>query len=259
MFKVTIIGTGNIAFHFSRAILNNDRLELCQIIGRQKKIDPIFGKKVIYENNIKKIRNADMYLICVSDNAIESISNQITNNSRSIIAHCSGSTNIEILSNHENHGVIYPLQTFSKKKEIQFDEIPILTESNNKKTLKKIDFFSKSLSQKVIHCKSDERILVHISAVFTNNFGNYLNVISQKILKSKNLDHKIILPLIRETSDKLHQMDAKEAQTGPAYRNDEKTIKKHLHLLKNSEFFELYKILTNSILKNKNELQTKSK
>lgn len=254
VFKVVIIGTGNIAFHFSKVILEKNNLKLCQIIGRQKNIDQELEEKVDYEKNIKKIKSADLYLICVSDNAIQSVSNKIKKNSSSIVAHCSGSTDIEILSNHENYGVIYPLQTFSKNREIKFSDLPILIESNNKKTLKKLDFFCKSLTKKIIYCKSNQRVFVHISAIFTNNFGNYLNVVSQKILKSNKLDTKIILPLVKETADKLFDLDAKDSQTGPAIRNDDKTIKKHLHLLKNSEFFELYEILSKSILKNRNEL-----
>ena len=255
MLRVCVIGTGNVAYHFCRNILENKNLKLSQVVGRKKKLDFNFKKNVNYNDNLDSLVYADLYLICVSDNAIQEISKKIKDNSDSVIAHCSGSTNINVLKEHKNYGVIYPVQSLTKKKNIDFYKTPLLIESNNSYSQKKIHFFSKSICNQVIKCKSDERAYVHISAVFCNNFVNYMNYTSLKILESKKLDPKIILPLIRETANKLVQLNPKEAQTGPAIRKDMVTIKKHLHLLQNSDFFELYKILTNSILKNTDELQ----
>ncbi len=255
MFSVCVIGTGNVAYHFSKIILENKNLKLSQVVGRKKELDFDFKLNINYINDLNSLVDADLYLICVIDSTIKEISKKIKYKSNSVIAHCSGSTNINVLKNHKNYGVIYPVQTLTKKKKIDFYKTPLLIESNNRNSFKKIKFFSKSISNQVIKCNSDERAYVHVSAVFCNNFVNYMNFISQKILESKKLDPKIILPLVSETANKLVQLRPIEAQTGPAIRKDMVTIKKHLHLLENSDFFDLYKILTNSILKNTDELQ----
>ena len=54
--------------------------------------------------------------------------------------------------------------------------------------------------------------------------------------------------------DQIAYLTPAEAQTGPAKRNDKKTIEKHLHLLNDSPYEELYQNLTNAILKKYNNL-----
>ena len=158
------------------------------------------------------------------------------------------------LSNHKNYGVLYPLQTFSKRKKTNFRDIPIIIEGSSNSVLNKIKKLSSLLSKKVVVCSSEQRTLIHISAVFTNNFSNFMNIIAEKILKSQNIDVDILNPLIKETADKLNYLSPKEAQTGPAIRNDEITIQKHLNLLKETKYFEVYNRLTEEIIKSKNEL-----
>lgn len=168
--------------------------------------------------------------------------------------HTSGSTNMKLLSKHKNHGIIYPLQTFSKNKKISFTNIPIIIEANSKLILNKIRIICSLISNKVIECNNDQRTLIHISAVFANNFSNYMNLIAEEILKSNNINSDILYPLINETANKLNYLSPKNAQTGPAIRNDQITIQKHLNLLKETKYFEIYDKLTKEIIKSKNEL-----
>ena len=195
-----------------------------------------------------------MYILCVSDNAISKVSNQLNNTQDSIVVHTSGSTNMNLLSKHKNHGVIYPLQTFSKNKQIQFTNIPFIIEANSKIVLDKLRKFCSILSKKVIDSDSVQRTLIHISAVFTNNFSNYMNVLAKEILNSNNIDSSILNPLINETANKLKHLSPLDAQTGPAIRKDQITIQKHLNLLKETKYFEIYDKLTKEIIKLKNEL-----
>ena len=131
---------------------------------------------------------ADFYIICVSDDAILEISDKLIFKD-SIIVHTSGSTRIDILSKHKNHGVLYPLQTFSKNRELSFKNIPIIIEASSKKVLNEIKKISLQLSKNVIVCNSDQRTLIHISAVFSNNLG------ARVLLSSPALCFPSVIPL----------------------------------------------------------------
>tara|TARA_X000000368_G_C23056314_1_gene724021 strand:- start:3884 stop:4645 length:762 start_codon:yes stop_codon:yes gene_type:complete len=253
MSNIVIIGTGNVSHHFCKAILKSKKLELIQLFGRKKILPENFNQKISYTNNLKKIKQANFYIICVNDDAILKISNKLKVKN-AIVLHTSGSSNMKLLSKHKNYGVIYPLQTFSKNKEVLFNNIPIIIEASSKIILNKIKKVSLQLSNKILECNSNQRTLIHISAVFTNNFSNYMNIISEEILLSQDIDPEILKPLIEETSDKLNYLSAKESQTGPAIRNDQITIEKHLNLLKETKYYEIYNNLSEKIKKLKNEL-----
>ena len=254
MFNIVIIGTGNVSHHLCNAILNSKTLNLVQLFGRKKKLPKNFKQSISYCYDLKEIKKADFYIICVNDGAILKVSNKLSLDKSSIVVHSSGSTNMDELSKHKNYGVLYPLQTFSKRKKTNFRDIPIIIEGSSNSVLNKIKKLSTLLSKKVVVCSSEQRILIHISAVFTNNFSNFMNIIAEKILKSQNIDVDILNPLIKETANKLNYLSPSEAQTGPAIRNDEITIQKHLNLLKETKYFEVYNRLTEEIIKSKNEL-----
>jgi len=227
---------------------------LIELFGRKKNSPKYLINSVSYCSNLKKIKKADLYILCVSDDAISKVSNQLNLNQDSIVVHTSGSTNMNILSKYKNHGVIYPLQTFSKNKKIQFTNIPIIIEANSKIVLDKLRKICSILSKKVIDSNSIQRTLIHISAIFTNNFSNYMNILAKEILKSNNIDSSILNPLINETANKLNHLSPLDAQTGPAIRKDQITIQKHLNLLKETKYFEIYDKLTKEIIKLENEL-----
>ena len=124
-----------------------------------------------------------------------------------------GSTSIDVLSNHNSYGVFYPLQTFSLKKNINFSNVPIIIEGNSNKNLNIIRDLSLMLSNKALKASSKQRLAIHISAVFTNNFTNYMRIVADEILKSNEIDTKILNPLTFETFDKLKYLSSKEAQT----------------------------------------------
>ena len=254
MIDVIIIGTGNISYHFSQVILNKDNLRLVEICGRKKSIPKYFNKSISYSNDICKIQSADIYLICVSDDAIDYISNQLNINEKSVVVHSSGSTEMNCLSKHKKYGVLYPLQTFSINSQVNFNNVPIIVEASSNDELIRIKELSSILSKKVIECNSKQRLSIHISAVFANNFSNHMNVIAEEILKANNVDPNILKPLILETSKKTQYLKFKNAQTGPAKRNDQITIGKHLNLLKETKHFDMYKTITEEIIKLNHEL-----
>ena len=249
MIKVTLIGTGRLSFNLMNEVLNNKRLKLNQIYGRSKFRPKHISDDVEYIKELKKINKSDFYLIAVSDNEIYNVSNQFDAKD-GIVVHVSGNTNINVLSNHKNYGVFYPLQTFSYETNLNFREIPIIIEANNKFNQKKIEKFSKIFSKKVCKMSSDKRAICHLSATVANNFTNHLVFKAEQILVKHEIDKKILKPLIKETFNKLNRMTTSEAQTGPALRNDNLTIESHLRQLNESDFLNLYKEITKSIRSN---------
>ena len=133
------------------------------------------------------------------------------------------------------------LQTFSKDKEIDFSEIPFCLEAENEKDYNLLKTLALSIGQKVYSISSKQRKTIHVAAVFVNNFTNHLYKIGNDICKQNNVPFEILLPLIKETSLKIEQLEPKNAQTGPAIRKDKKTINNHLNLL-NDDQQEIYKI-----------------
>lgn len=254
MINITIVGTGNVAFHLSEIFLEREGINLMEICGRKNNLPSYFNDKINYSNNLSKLEKSDFYLICIDDDQIENISKTIIIDKHSIILHCSGSTSINVLSNNFSYGVLYPLQTFSINKSVNFNDIPIIVEGNSIESLNKIKTLGLMISGNVLKASSKQRLAIHVSAVFTNNFTNYMRIVADEILKSNEIDTDILNPLTLETSNKLKYLSSKDAQTGPALRNDLKTIKKHLNLLKGTGYEEIYKTISSKITKLNNEL-----
>ncbi|MDD7913896.1 Rossmann-like and DUF2520 domain-containing protein [Polaribacter ponticola] len=227
MITVLLIGKGNVATHLYNAFLKAEAINILQISSR----------------NLSKIPKADITIIAVSDDVIAEVSSKIKNN---FVVHTSGSVRLNDLKNKYNKGVFYMLQTFSIDKEIDFSEIPFCLEAENEKDYNLLKTLALSIGQKVYSISSKQRKTIHVAAVFVNNFTNHLYKIGNDICKQNNVPFEILLPLIKETSLKIEQLDPKNAQTGPAIRKDQKTINNHLNLL-NDDQQEIYKILTKSI------------
>ncbi|OGS74999.1 MAG: hypothetical protein A3G95_05235, partial [Flavobacteria bacterium RIFCSPLOWO2_12_FULL_31_7] len=189
---------------------------------------------------------ADIYIICVTDNAISDVSNQLPFENR-LVVHTSGSTDFDVLDAKNKRGVFYPLQTFSKNKTVDFSEIPICLETENASDYLIVEKLAKSISNSVYKIDGKQRKAIHVSAVFACNFVNHLYEIGNEICVENNIPFEILQPLIEETAQKIKTLSPKDAQTGPAVRNDSKTIEKHIDFLTDENQKEIYKILTKSI------------
>ncbi|AOW16441.1 hypothetical protein LPB03_02695 [Polaribacter vadi] len=227
MKSVLIVGKGNVATHLYNAFLNVDEIAVTQISSR----------------TLTTIPKASITIIAVSDDAIAEVSSKIKND---FVVHTSGSVAMNDLKNSHRKGVFYMLQTFSKDKKVDFNEIPFCLEAENKEDYQLLEFLAKSIGQKIYTISSEQRKTLHVAAVFVNNFTNHLFKIGNDICNTNNVPFEILQPLIKETVLKIEKLSPKDAQTGPAIRNDKKTIKNHLNLLdKNQQ--KIYKILTKSI------------
>lgn len=248
--KIVFIGAGNVATHLSVA-MKNAGFEILQIYSRTQNSAKELGEllNVPFCYNLADIdKDGDVYIYSVKDSVLEEIISQI-NVRNAMHVHTAGSISINVFEKYvKNYGVIYPLQTFSKKKEINIAEIPFFIEANNAKTEENIKNIIQKLSAKSYYLDSEKRILMHLSAVFACNFSNFMYVLAAQITTEANIDFKMLLPLIKETADKLNYLSPMEAQTGPAVRKDEKTIQKHAKILENkTDLLQIYSTLSKFI------------
>jgi predicted short-subunit dehydrogenase-like oxidoreductase (DUF2520 family) len=253
MISVVIIGSGNVAQHLIKAFAENKSVEVVQAFSRNtKSLNNLLDNSKI-TNIYSELVEADLYLISVSDDAIASVSSQIPFSNK-LVAHTSGSVSIDDLDSKNRKAVFYPLQTFSKDKAVNFQEIPVCIEAQHDDDYKLLEKIGNSISNKVVEINSEQRKSLHVSAVFVSNFVNYMYQIGNEICATNNIDFDILKPLILETANKIITLSPKDAQTGPAKRNDTQTINAHLNFLSNENQKEIYKILTKSIIDNGKKL-----
>ena len=243
MISVVILGSGNVALQLIRAFLKIDTINLKQVYTRNQEDINTLKDSINTTNDISLLKQADVTIIAVSDDAISSISSHIKN---SFVVHTSGSVDMKSLNNIGRKGVFYPLQSFSKKKKVDFKNIPICLESETKEDLLKLEELVSLLQSKSYILSSHQRKKIHVAAVFANNFSNHMYTIANEICEKYNIPFDILHPLIEETSDKIKNITPKKAQTGPAKRNDAETIENHLNLLSEKQQ-EIYLKITQSI------------
>jgi predicted short-subunit dehydrogenase-like oxidoreductase (DUF2520 family) len=257
MIKVSIIGSGNLAQHLIAAFQNSknlgDAIELVQVFSRKKKtLINVVDPKLI-TTDLSKLRDADLYIIAISDDAIGAVAAHLPFKNR-LVAHTSGSVGLAVLTNNNRRGVFYPLQTFTKSKAIDFETVPICLESENATDFLLLDKVAKSISNNVFAINSEQRKALHVAAVFVNNFSNHLYTIGNEICQNNQVPFAILKPLILETAQKIMTIAPKDAQTGPAKRNDRSTIEAHQLFLSDKNQSTIYKIITQSIQDNGNKL-----
>lgn len=245
MIKVVLLGAGNVGFHLFCAMHKHPQIEVIQWYNRSKRATQTFADQTAITNDINAIATADVYLMCIADDAIAEISDQLSHR-EGIIAHTAGSIPMEQLKMHKNYGVFYPLQSFSKQRAIDFSNLPFCLEANDQKNLNTLEQLAGCLSQNVKRVDSKQRKTLHLAAVFVNNFTNHMYTIGEQLCKENKLPFSLLEPLIVETTEKIKQLSPTDAQTGPALRNDQKTIDHHLAQLP-SNLKELYKNLSKSI------------
>ncbi len=247
MITISIIGSGNVAQHLILAFEKSNKVQLIQVFSRNKsKVGHLISPERII-NNYNDLQKVDLIIIAVSDQATVEVSNKIPFQNQ-LVAHTSGAVSLDDLDDKNRKSVFYPLQTFSKNKEINFSEIPICLEAQNELDYEIIKKIAQTISNKTYKINSEQRKSLHVSAVFVCNFVNHLYQIGSEICTKNNVDFEILKPLILETANKIKTLSPKEAQTGPAKRHDSETINSHLAFLSDENQKEIYKILTKSII-----------
>ena len=245
MIEVVLIGTGNVATHLYNAFLNASDVKVIQVFARTQSLAiPL----ELQTSNWQDLKEAALYIISVSDDAIEAVASQISFKNK-LIVHTSGTTSMNVLP-FEKRGVFYPLQTFSKDKSIDFSLVPICVEADSLLLHK----LASLLSTKVYSVSSEQRKALHVAAVFVCNFTNHLYHIGASICEDNAVPFEVLIPLLTETAKKIDYLTPEQAQTGPAFRGDTKTVQSHLDFLTNSAYKTLYQLLTQSIQNNVKKL-----
>ncbi|MFK7811077.1 MAG: Rossmann-like and DUF2520 domain-containing protein [Maribacter sp.] len=247
MIKVTLVGTGSVSKHLENVFSKTIGIELLQVIQSRgdtlaesiKNLSKLSPKE-------QKRYTADVYIIAVSDDVIGLVSKELEK-SNSLIVHTSGSIHMDELPSEVRKGVFYPLQTLSKGRKADFKTVPLCIEAEKKEDLELLRELAESISESVYDISCEQRKSLHLAAVFINNFTNHIYQIGNEICEENEVPFEILKPLIKETIEKLDSLSPIEAQTGPAKRNDKKTIDRHLKQLKNKTHKEVYQILTKSI------------
>ncbi len=247
---IVILGSGNVAAVLGRKFKAAGHTIL-QIVSRNASV----ASRLAYEwdtesTNYSSIinRNADVYIIAVSDDAIEDVVADLQL-PRKVVAHTAASVSKDVLKNVSDHyGVFYPLQTLHKE-DLDLPDAPIFFDGSDEMTRKKLEALANSISpQHVSRASDDARLKLHVAAVFVNNFSNHLYALAESYCKKEGIDFKELFPLIEETASRVKDTSPAKSQTGPAARNDEETIQKHLELLNSHpEMKKIYELLTSSI------------
>lgn len=229
---ISIIGSGNVATHLGNA-LHGAGYDVLSVYSRQagkaKKLADSLGAEAC--TDLEKVHPADVAILAVPDTAVMWVAEKLSG-AHGCMVHVSGSTEMNILQPYaETFGVFYPLQTFSAFRPVDFKNIPVCVEGSSEEITEALIAMASDISGDARGMGSNQRLRVHLAAVFASNFVNYLNIEAADILEKAGVSRDILYPLMKETLDKILVHHPKEAQTGPAKRKDHGTMGKHIDAL----------------------------
>ena len=256
--RICLIGAGNLATQLGFALAEKNH-QVVQVWSKTSESAEKLAERLnsSYTTDIDSlVSDAEIYIIAVRDEAIAPLLASYPWGDN-LVVHTAGSIPISILDLWcRNFGVFYPFQTFTKEKKVDFKHVPVCIEANNPQNLEILDQLGRSLSENVRHLDSQQREQIHLAAVFACNFVNHFYAIAKELMDAKAIDFDIIKPLILETAQKAVDQNPELSQTGPAIRNDNAVMDKHLSMLANHPDLQIiYKQISQQIIqthKNKN-------
>lgn len=251
--SIVLVGAGNLATNLAKALYRK-WFRIVQVYSRTLESARNLALEVNADYTIELsaiVPDAKWYVVSLTDTAFMELLPDIVKGKQpeALWVHTSGSVPMSIWEGHVSHyGVLYPLQTFSKQREVDFQSIPIFVEGASAEDTHFLKTVGEILSDKVYEISSEQRKRVHLAAVFACNFANYMYALSDELLRQCDLPFDVMLPLIDETAHKVHVLSPREAQTGPAIRYDEAIINEHLRLLADRpQLQDIYRLLSDSI------------
>lgn len=250
--KTVLIGAGNLATNLARALIEAGH-DIVQVYSRTENSASQLATMVeaAPKTNLTAITNeADVYIISVKDSVIADLIPALcSGRGNGVFLHTAGSVPMNVFEGRASHyGVLYPMQTFSKARKVDFKTIPCFIEANDELALTVINNLAASLSDRVLLLSSEKRRFLHLAAVFACNFANHCYAASAEILKKNNIPFDVMLPLIDETAHKVHELDPVDAQTGPAVRYDQNVICSQSEILKDNPLLRrIYESMSISI------------
>lgn len=252
MHRVCFIGAGKLATQLSVA-MRRVGYEIVQVYSRTEESARTLAEKLqcAYTTDAEMLSTeADLYVCALKDSVITTVLNQAKKSLKNkMLVHTAGSMPMDILASYtENFGVLYPMQTFSKTKTVDFSKVPFLIEGSNSQVVDYLKIIADKFGAKSYNVSSEDRKKIHLAAVFVSNFTNHAYTLGAKIVQSAGVPFEVLLPLIDETAEKVHCMTPKDAQSGPAVRNDQNVMAMHKAMLKDDEnLLKIYEIMSESI------------
>lgn len=249
--KVVFLGAGNLATRLSLE-MQQKGIRVSQVYSRTESNADRLAKRLACDWTAMPEEvetDADLYIFSLKDTALAEVIRRVRPN-KGLWVHTAGSMPMEVFKGYtEHYGVLYPLQTFSKERPVDFQVIPFFLEANTPENERKLQQVAEMLSKDVRFLSSEKRKSLHLAAVFACNFTNYMYVLAAKLLQEQGVSSEVLLPLIDETAAKIHAMSPKQAQTGPAIRFDENVINKHLAMLDEPAMRSIYQLISQNIHK----------
>ena len=252
-FRIVFVGAGNLATHLATT-LHRYGYTIVQVYSRTPNSAALLAQQVEakYTTDLQEIvSDASLYIVSLTDAAfIELLPSIVAGKQKgALFVHTAGTIPMDVWQGKaDRYGVFYPMQTFSKQRVVDFTQIPIFVEANTSEDTALLFNIATEMSRKVYEATSEQRKKLHVAAVFACNFTNHLYTLTAELLQKSNLPFDVMLPLIDETSRKIHSLAPHDAQTGPAIRNDKLVMEEHLRMLGDSpEIAKLYEMLSESI------------
>lgn len=249
--KIVFIGAGNLATRLSLA-MQRVGMQIGQVYSHTEASARQLATRLgcPWTNDLSALQeDGDLYVFSLKDTVLSDVISKVKPNN-GMWVHTAGSMSMSVFEGYaQRFGVLYPLQTFSKGRNVNFDVIPIFLEANTDKNADYLKNIASALSENVRFMSSEKRRSLHLAAVFVCNFTNHIYTLSYKLLENESIPADVLLPLIDETVSKIHSMPPAAAQTGPAIRYDENVINKHLAMLDDPDMQAIYRLLSQSIHK----------
>lgn len=246
-----MVGAGNLATHLAPALNSLDGVEVVQVWSRTQSSALLLADKLGCEavTDVADVTtDADVYVMSVKDDVIGVLADRLCEGrAEAVFVHTAGSVDMGVFEDKVRHyGVLYPMQTFSKSRQVDFAEIPVFIEASDSMAMGVVSELS-GVSRHVTVLSSADRRYLHLAAVFACNFANHCYAQAARVLGERNIDFDVMLPLIDETARKVHQLSPLEAQTGPAIRYDEQVMEAQKQLIDDPQTRALYEMLSKSI------------
>lgn len=242
---ISFVGAGNVATHLALKLREAGH-EIASVWSRScesaQELAGQVGSK--WTTDLAQLQtDVDIIFFCVKDSALEQVATQIETST--LCLHTAGSMPLSVLP-QQRRGVLYPMQTFSKQRALDWTKIPIFLECEQDADRPLLQTLATALNDNHRFVDASQRAALHLAAVFACNFTNRCYDMASEVLEAHGLDFSAMLPLVDETARKVHTLSPKEAQTGPAVRWDENVMQKHLDQL-NEQLQDVYKLLSQNI------------
>lgn len=248
--SVVVVGSGNVAESVAVAVADSFALELKQVVARNavraEAVAQVAGCE--WTTDIDEVAEADLYIIAVSDRAIEEVAEALGERENSIVVHTAGSVEMDALGKGAR-GVLYPFQTFTTGRRVDFSAVPLFIEGCTEEVTRQIEQVANALSHRVYRANSKRRREIHLTGVLACNFVNALYSMATDLLDEREgLPFDVLRPLIEETARKAVEAEhPRNVQTGPAVRGDKAVAERHTAMLDKENQKEIYKLLTEYI------------